>query len=325
MKQLVSEPLIATLALCLLFVSFLSGCAHYGGLTLESSDIVALNRQNEELEYVLGVGDKIAVKFFYKEKLNEEVTVRPDGKISLQLIGDVQAAGLTPDRLEEMITREYSGTNKTTGGTYAMNIGDKIAVKFFYKEKLNEEVTVRPDGKISLQLIGDVQAAGLTPDQMDSLLTEKFSEVMDSPEVAVIVMETRMPEVAVIVRDFAADKVYVGGAVARPGLIAINGMLRVLDAVIQRGGHLDTAEIKNVILIRYSGSSEPQTYSLNLKKIIRGEIPDVKLRPYDIVYLPRTSIAKVDLFVRQYFYNLLPNQVLFSFPYDLNPEVRVKD
>jgi len=121
MKQLVSEPLIATLALCLLFVSFLSGCAHYGGLTLESSDIVALNRQNEELEYVLGVGDKIAVKFFYKEKLNEEVTVRPDGKISLQLIGDVQAAGLTPDRLEEMITREYSGTNKTTGGTYAMN------------------------------------------------------------------------------------------------------------------------------------------------------------------------------------------------------------
>ena len=325
MKRLVSEPLIATLALCLFFASFLSGCAHYGGLTLESSDIVALNRQNEDLEYILGVGDRIAVKFFYKEKLNEEVTVRPDGKISLQLIGDVQAAGLTPDRLEEVIEREYSGTIKTTGGAYAMNIGDKIAVKFFYKEKLNEEVTVRPDGKISLQLIGDVQAAGLTPDQLDSLLTEKFSEVMDSPEVAVIVMETRMPEVAVIVRDFAADKVYVGGAVARPGLIAINGMLRVFDAVIQRGGPLDTAEIKNVILIRYSGSSEPQTYSLNLKKIIRGEIPDVKLRPYDIVYLPRTSIAKVDLFVRQYFYNLLPNQVLFSFPYDLNPEVRVKD
>jgi protein involved in polysaccharide export with SLBB domain len=202
--------------------------------------------------------------------------------------------------------------SKNDSETYMLGAGDKIAVKFFYNDKLNERVTIRPDGRISLQLVGEVKAAGFTPADLNSLLTEKYAGLLESTNVTVIVEEV------------VSQKIYIGGEVGRPGVVPINGKLRILDSVMLAGGELDTAELQNVVLIRYNGSQKPDIYSINLKKIINGQMPDINLRPYDIVYLPKTAIAKVDLFVRQYIYNLLPSQVLFSFPYNLNPETQVE-
>ena len=237
---------ILIFTLCLFVTVTISGCGSKRRLLQQPSDISALNSQKENLPYVLGIGDLIEVKFFYNEKLNDEVTIRPDGKISLQLIGDVKAAGLTPAQLRSQLTRKYS----------------------------------------------------------------KFLE---------------LPEVTVAVKDFTSQKIYIGGEVARPKLIPLRGMLRTLDALIEAGGPLHTAKLHNVILIRYNGTQKPDAYSLDLGRVISGEIPDVILKPYDIIYLPKTTIAKVNLFVDQYIYRVLPIQkVLFSFPYHLNPEVEVE-
>jgi protein involved in polysaccharide export with SLBB domain len=314
--------------------------------------------------YVLAIGNKVAVKFAYYRELDDEVLVRPDGKLSLKMIGDVQAAGLTPEQLDSLLTAEYAklfypgGIQASSEQTeplepldllsrlpYVLSVGDRVAVKFYYNNELNDEVVIRPDGKISLERIGDVKAAGLTTFQLDALLTEKYSEFLESPEVAVIVRDFKAPDLTVIVKDFkvpeltvvakdiklpdvtvevtkpAAQKVYVGGQVAKPGMMPMVGMLRMHDTVIQAGGALDAADLERVVLIRYNGSPEPDVYSVNLKKIIAGKMPDVMLRPYDVIHLPKTAIAEVNTFAKQYIHGLIP--VNFNLIYNINREVEV--
>lgn len=296
------------------------GCSHTtNGRILQSSEIISLNANIENREYLLGAGDTIAVKSFYNEKLNEDIIIRPDGKISLQLVGDIEAAGLTPDELDVLLTKKYAEILKTSHDIYNLSVGDRIAVKLLYNSELNEEVIIRPDGRISLQLVGDVEAAGLTPMQLDSSLTDRYSEFLDNPEVAVIVQDIQQPDLTIIVNTIASQKIYVGGEVAKPGLIPIGGMLRTLDAVIQAGGALDTAELETIIIIRYNESMEPETYLLNMTEIINGVIPDMKLRSYDIVYVPKSKIARVNQFVKQYIFNMIPPNVFLTFPYELNP------
>jgi protein involved in polysaccharide export with SLBB domain len=314
--------------LLVFFCSFLSlvvlGCAHSRGLTLQAADIAEMNSRITDDAHVLGSGDRIEVKFYYNDKLNEEITIRHDGRISLQLIGEIMAAGRTPVQLENLIEDKYAEVLMSSSQSYLLGVGERIAVRFYYNDKLNEEVIIRPDGRISLQLIGDVTAAGLKPAQLEALLVEKYTTFIDSPKVAVIVKDVKMPEATVIVKETASQKIYIGGEVANPKLIPIQGTLRLLDAVILAGGERDSAEISNAVLIRYDGSEEPVVYSVNLKEILSGSMPDINLRSYDIVYLPKKDIAKAELFLKQYIYNLLPSHVLFSFPYNLNPENEVR-
>jgi polysaccharide export outer membrane protein len=314
--------------------------------------------------YLLAIGNKIAVKFAYYRELDDEVVIRPDGKISLKLIGDVRAAGLTPEQLDSLLTVEYAklmypgglqSSAEKTGQPepldllprlqYILSVGDRIAVKFYYNNELNNEVVIRPDGKISLERIGEAKAAGLSTFQLDALLTEKYSEFLESPEVAVIVKDFKAPDLTVIVKDFkvpeltvvaqeiklpevtievvksAAEKVYVGGQVGRPGMVPMVGMLRMYDTVIQAGGAMDTADLERVVLIRYNGSPEPDIYSVNLKKIMAGQMPDVRLRPYDVVHLPKTAIAEVNTFAKQYIHGLIP--VNFNLVYNIDREVEI--
>ena len=84
-----------------------------------------------------------------------------------------------------------------------MHVGDKFSVRLFYNPDLNQEVTVRPDGKISLLLVHDLSVLGLTPSELTDLLTESYAKHL------------QQPEVTVAVNSFAAQKVFVGGEVAR--------------------------------------------------------------------------------------------------------------
>src|SRR5665811_308373 len=80
---------------------------------------------------------------------------------------------------------------------YRIQAGDQLDIKFFYNKDLNEQVTVRPDGRISLQLVRSIVAAGLTPEQLTDQLTKAYSA------------QIKDPEVAVIVRSFSSQRVYV--------------------------------------------------------------------------------------------------------------------
>jgi len=330
---------------CLLFLLLTTGCLQVG------QQVGRITPKLNESFY-LSPGDSVLVKFFYENNLNDEVVIRPDGKISLQLVGQIKAAGLTPEQLESVLSQKYSevmypdclvsGSHKIS--PYALAVGSDISLKFFRNSELNENLIIRPDGKISIPLIGEIKAAGLTPNELEIQLSSKYTKVFPSEEqhlinvegmsgkihepreVTVIVRDFKLPELTVSVINSTNRRVFVTGEIKNPGFISMeSGMLRVFDAIINAGGTLESAELNEIVLIRSNGTQYPDIYSVNLRNIISGKEPNFMLSPYDIVYVPKTFIANVAAFVNQYIHSIIPVQ--FNSIYNVNPsdEVKVKN
>jgi polysaccharide export outer membrane protein len=296
--------------LCLAWCAVLSGCSNPD--VLKTSDILAINNQIESKAYVLWPGDIIAVKLLYNNELSDEVVIRTDGKISLQPLGDVTAAGLTLEKLDELLTREYGEV------VHVLDEGDSISVRLQDDAEFSDQATVSADGKVSLNTVGEVEVAGLTQAQLRTILAEKYSEKFEGSKAAITIEGHKLAEVTVILKSSAAQKIYIGGEVLRPGMIPIVGMLRATDALFQAGGHVDSAELEGVLLIRHGGSAKPNVCVINMREIMRGKTPDIRLEPYDVIFVPRTAIAEVSMFIQ----SLIPVQ--FNAVYNINPEVTVK-
>jgi polysaccharide export outer membrane protein len=188
-----------------------------------------------------------------------------------------------------------SGPNRE----YRLQVGDEIQLKFYLSPELDQDAIVRPDGRISLQLLDDVAAVGLTPMELDRIVTEGYRT------------ELRNPEITVIVKRLSA-KVYVGGEVRQPRFVAHSGSLTVLQAVFEAGGFTDTAEPSSVILLRRLNDDKGFAAKLDLKKVISAEAEDIALMPSDTIFIPKSTIAEVNLFVEQYITKLIP--IPFSLP-----------
>jgi len=183
---------------------------------------------------------------------------------------------------------------------YVLQVGDELAIKFYTNPELNEDVKVRPDGMISLQLIDDVLAAGRSPAELDADLTKRYTgELAD-------------PQISVIVRKAGLNRVYIDGEVHTPGAVSLVGGMTLYQAIQRAGGLLDTAHRKQIILIRKGADGQPVGLSVDIRPIQRGANPalDIPLRPLDMVFVPRSKIAEVDLFVKQYIRDALPIQAL---------------
>ena len=192
-------------------------------------------------------------------------------------------------------------------GEYKIQIGDTLSIKFFYNKELNEDIVVRPDGRISLQLIPEVVAAGQTPAALAEHLESLYSGQMEHPEIAVIV------------RTFSAQRIYVDGEVKRPGELALVGPTTVMQAIAEAGGITDVGKLSEVIVVRRGLSGEPVVMRVDVKKARKGDDPsqDLGLVPYDVVYVPRTGIGNVNSWVDRYIRRNIP--VSFGFRVDINP------
>ena len=194
---------------------------------------------------------------------------------------------------------------------YFIQPGDQLDIKFFYNPELNETITVRPDGKISLQLVDEIQAAGLAPAALDKVLTEKYA------------YELKKPAITVIVRSFAGQRIFVGGEVNRQGLITISGNMTPLQAVFNAGGFKETASPGSALIIRKGSDNRPVPIEMNLDDAMQGKTggTDFLLQPNDIVYVPKSAIAKANKFVQQYIQDLLLFRgVSLGFSYELHSE-----
>ena len=191
------------------------------------------------------------------------------------------------------------------GWQYKIQPGDQLAVKLFYHPSLNEEVTVRPDGRISLQLVGEIAAAGETAEKLTDQLRTRYSRSLESPEVSVIV------------KTFANERIFVAGEVGRPGEQALVGRTTVLQAIAQCQGFKESARLTEVLIIRRNPDFTPSVSIVDLQKVVSGKDPsnDVLLVPYDVVFVPRSTIANVNKFVREFITNNLPFD--FGFRIDL--------
>lgn len=164
---------------------------------------------------------------------------------------------------------------------YIIQPGDQLSVKFFFNPELNEEdLVVRPDGHISLQLVHEVKAADLTPAQLKGVLEKKYVGQLKNPEIAVIVRSIREPY-----------RIYVDGEVKTPGEYEMVGSLSVLQAIARAGGMKeDTAKKSDVKVIREDQDGQRFVINVDLDGALNGGdlSQDIRLLPSDMVYVPRS-------------------------------------
>jgi polysaccharide export outer membrane protein len=156
---------------------------------------------------------------------------------------------------------------------YVIGPEDTLYVHVWKEETLSRTVPVRIDGKISLPLIDEIQAAGLTPLQLKENLIKRFRDFVDIPNVSVIVMEAN------------SFKVFVSGQVKTPGVIRLRSETSILQLIPMVGGFTDWANEKKILVIRKEGGQEKRI-TINYKRIVSGKDPNFIVRSGDTVIVP---------------------------------------
>jgi polysaccharide export outer membrane protein len=179
---------------------------------------------------------------------------------------------------------------------YRIQPGDQLDIKLFYNPELNEQLTVRSDGRITLQLVNDVVAAGLTPSELTAVLNKAYSSELENPKVAVIV------------RTSVSDKVYVDGEVNRAGLVTLTGPTTVLQSISQAGGIRETAKTKQVLVLRKADDGKVAAIQVDLESALKGgdRSQDILLRPNDIVFVPKSTISNINTWIDLYIRKNIP-------------------
>jgi polysaccharide export outer membrane protein len=178
----------------------------------------------------------------------------------------------TPSAARPAIGTSGSET-KALPDDYRLVAGDKLRIEVYKDPQISQTLQIRPDGRITLPLVGDVTAAGRTPIALRDAITTSLKEYITNPVVTVIVVE------------FEPQSVSVMGEVERPGPVPIKGKLSVLEALAVAGGFRDFANTKN-ITIRRQTSSGVQIIKFNYKDAVKGEGKPVYLQAGDIIIVP---------------------------------------
>lgn len=163
-----------------------------------------------------------------------------------------------------------------SAGPYRFGEGDQVAVRVWKNQELSVEVPVRPDGMISVPLLNDIKAAGMTSDQLAAEISTKLSEFIASPNVTVILMQS-------------AKRVYVEGEVQRPGPVSLATELHVLDAISAAGGLTAFADEDDIRIIRRGADGQEQEFPFDYDAYIRGRAPgtNIALQPGDLIVVPQ--------------------------------------
>jgi polysaccharide export outer membrane protein len=172
-----------------------------------------------------------------------------------------------------------------------MQIGDVLDVKFLMNPELDEQVIVRPDGRISTVIAQDVMAFGRTPYQLQQTLMRYYKEHLTNPKLSVIV------------RSYAPSRFYVLGEVLQPGeFVSVDPNITLLQAIARAGGLRNTADRDKIVVIRRRDGKKAQVMHANFDKASEGQdlMQDVRLANRDVVFVSRMGVADVHLYYEQY-------------------------
>jgi protein involved in polysaccharide export with SLBB domain len=179
---------------------------------------------------------------------------------------------------------------------YRIGTLDELEIRVRYHERLNVIVKVRPDGRITLEDLGDFLVMGMTPAELDNAITAAYSEVIHEPEVTVFV------------RSFAGQSAYILGEVRNPGIVELRPKMTVLQALAAANGPSRTAKMSSVMMLRRDANGQIQARRLDLNNgaIKNADYEDLYVQPEDIIFVPKTFIASVNNFLTQVYDGLFP-------------------
>lgn len=212
-----------------------------------------------------------------------------------------------PSAAEQSITAPEAAnlppqTGPAAQADYKIEVGDELEIKSFFNPELNDRAIVRPDGKIALQMIGEVDALNRTSTQLAGFITQQYAKYY------------RKPETTVMIRSFGGRRVYVSGEVNKPQVVQLLSNMTALQAISAAEGFTGGAKATDVVLIRRQQDGTSVVKVLNLKNAMLGKdmAQDVKLQSFDILCVPRTKVSNVNDFVAKYFRNNIPIPLGFS-------------
>lgn len=246
--------------------------------------------------YKLGIKDAIDIEFTYQPELNRTVRVRPDGKISIPRKDDVYVLGMTADEVKRTLKKIYSDLLRDPDITVTVRefnakldeLQKTIATAPHGQARL---VAVRPDGHISLPLISDLKAEGLTVPQLTETVNKLYANIIPNMNVSVILKE------------IVGEVIFVDGEVARPGVFSTKGPITVQQAIALAGGTRETAEPRTVLVVSKGPDGRFIARTTDLTKLTSSS--DYILKRNDLVYVPRSTIARADIWVDQNIRRLL--------------------
>ena len=158
---------------------------------------------------------------------------------------------------------------------YVIGAEDVLSIVFWRDKDMSADVVVRPDGKISLPLLNDMQAAGFTPDQLRANIMKAAAKFVQEPNATVVVKEIH------------SRKVYVTGMVVKGGTFPLSGDMTVMQAIALAGGLQEYADSKNIVIIRKEGGRE-RYFKFNYKDVLKQKNVEqnLLLKPGDTVVVP---------------------------------------
>lgn len=270
----------------------------------------------ETEEYRIHVGDKINVEFFYHKEISRSLRVRPDGRITLPIKGEIRAAGLTPVELSKKIRLLMADMLVKLDVTVSVEEFTGNAEAFMQSIKdadiagaTAQTYRIAPDGRLYPPFIGGIKAAGKTLDDVRGKMNEVYEK------------DFKNVSVSVKLREIVGNRIFVFGEVRAPGAYNLQGPHTILQSVALAGGWLPTAALDNVRVAYWDKDRNPRIRSVNLKKIAeKGQVSlDMVLPANSTIYVMPSAITVADRIVDQYVRRLfLWNGVNFGLTYELN-------
>ena len=157
---------------------------------------------------------------------------------------------------------------------YRIGREDVIAVEVWKDPALSAKVPVRPDGRVTLPMIGEIDAEGRTTDELQKEITNRLSPLVEKPVVSVMVQEIN------------AARFYVLGEVAHPGAYPVRGRVTVVQALAMAGGPTEFANDRRVTVIRPGNDGKETRYKVDARDVLQGNAPALPLVPGDTIFVP---------------------------------------
>jgi polysaccharide biosynthesis/export protein len=166
--------------------------------------------------------------------------------------------------------------NAQPDDTFIIGADDVLAINVWKETELTRVVPVRSDGKISLPLIGDIQAAGRTPMQLENDIAAKLKGYITDPQVTVIVQQ------------ILSQKFNILGQISKPGTYPLSAGTTIVDAIALAGGFKDFAKKKGVYILRLNSAGKEERFSFNYDKFLKEKntAQNIKLKPHDTIVVP---------------------------------------
>ena len=200
--------------------------------------------------------------------------------LGIGMIGALIVFGFIPMALSQadkdiLLKKQSQAAIAADSDRYVIGSEDVLYIHVWREETLSKTVSVRMDGKISIPLVDEIQAAGLTPLQLKELLTQRLKEFVEAPNVTVIVMEAN------------SFKIYIYGQIKSPGVYRLRSETSLVQAISMAGGFLEWANQKKIIIIRKENGKEKRI-TVNYKKIVQGKDlgSNLTLKSGDTIIVP---------------------------------------